>query len=144
MVKDNWNTIKEKGTNVAQSIKEKGGEVIDTMQKNPSVQEAVDAAKKNPKEAILAALMVLGLVFSAYWLGSLVVGLAAALYIPWNVKDAWDRANTFYKAEGKFPSFILGLALLFLLIHTFWFVIGAVIGLTVKILFQKKNESVKK
>lgn len=137
MAKDKWDSFKEKGADVAQSIKEKGSEVIDTVQKNPAVKDAVDAAKKYPKEAILVSLMVLGLVFSFYWLGSLVVGLAAALYIPWDIKEVYQKALAFYHKEGKFPTFILLLALIFLLIHTFWFVVGLVIGFSVKLLFKK-------
>jgi hypothetical protein len=140
MPKDKWSAFKDKGADVAQNIKEKGSEVFDNVQKNPAVQDAVEAAKKYPKEAILVSLMVLGLIFSFYWLGSLVVGLAAALYIPWNIKQVYEKAVAFYKVEGRFATFILLLALIFLLIHTFWFVIGLVAGFSVKLLFTKEKE----
>jgi hypothetical protein len=141
MAKDKWDSFKEKGADVAQSLKEKGSEVFDNVQKNPAVQDAVEAARKYPKEAILVSLMVLGLIFSFYWLGSLVVGLAAALYIPWDIKEVYHKALAFYRLEGKFPTFILLLALIFLLIHTFWFVVGLAVGFSVKLLFKKHETS---
>ena len=138
MAKEKWDTLKEKGSEYAQSVKEKGSEMLNNVQKNPTVQEVTAAAKKNPKEAILAILISLGFIFSFYWLGSLVVGLAAALYIPWNAKELWAKAVAFYRIEGKFPSFMLAVAVLFLVVHVFWFVLGAVIGSLVKIPFEKK------
>lgn len=144
MPKDKWDSFKEKGADVAHNLKEKSAEVIDSVQKNPAVQDAIKVAKGNPKEAIYASLMVIGLIFSFYWLGSLIVGLAAALYIPKNIKDLYLRAVNFYKEEGKFATFIVALAFIFLLIHTLWFVIGLAIGFSVKLLFHKSHDDSEK
>ncbi|MDR3624533.1 MAG: hypothetical protein P4L16_05285 [Chlamydiales bacterium] len=143
MAKQTWDSIKEKGNEYAHSVKEKGADVLNQVQQNPTVQEMTTAAKNNPKEAILAILISLGFIFSFYWLGSLVVGLAAALYIPWNAKEIWAKVVHFYRTSGKFPSFMLGVAFLFLIVHTFWFILGGVIGLLVKLPFVKKDKEVR-
>jgi hypothetical protein len=141
MNKDKWESFKDKGADVAQNLKEKSSAVMQNMQNNPAVKDAVDVARSHPKEAILASLMVLGLIFSFYWLGSLVVGVAAALYIPWNIKILGHKAKNFFEREGRFATFILIVALIFLLIHTFWFIIGLIIGFSVKLLFKKHYEA---
>lgn len=118
-------------------LKKKGEQIMGDLEKNPKLQHVKREAMKNPKELILGALMVLGLIFSYYWFGSLVVGLAAGLFSPWNVKELLHRAEHFYTVEGKLPSFMLAATIVFLLFHTFWFVIGGLVGVTVKLLFAK-------
>ncbi len=119
------------------NLKEKGGKFVSDLDKNPHVQEVKQRAKQNPKEFILGGLMLLGLVLSYWWYGSLIVGVAAGLFAPWTIKDVIHRAENFYAEEGKLPSFMLAAAGVFLVFHTFWFVIGIVAGLTVKVFFQK-------
>jgi hypothetical protein len=121
-------------------FKEKGEKVLGEVQQSPAVQDAVNVARGNPKEALCIILMVLGIIFSFHWLGSLVVGLGAALYIPWNIKELYHKAAAFYRLEGKLASLILLLTLVYLLLHTFGFVIGLLIGFSVKLLFVKSNK----
>ncbi len=130
MSKDHW-----------ENLKNKGSEVLEQVQKNEVVQEVSSVAKKNPKEAVLVTLMALGLIFSFTWAGSLVVGICAALYVPWTIKHAVQYVKDFYRRNGRFASLMLGIAFLYLLIHTFWFVLGFAAALTVKLLFQKDTST---
>lgn len=139
MANNNWDSFKRKSTDTMDSLKEKGSQVVDNLQKNKTVNQVKEAAKRNPKEAILGALMALGFIFSFYWIGSLIVGLAAALYIPYTINAVWSKGLKFYEEEGKFASFMLAVAILYLFVHTFWFVIGGLIGLTVKLFLPKKQ-----
>lgn len=126
MAEDKWDKFKKKGEHF-----------VSELEKNPQVQEVKAKAMKNPKEFILGALMVLGLVFSYYWFGSLVVGIAAGLFAPWTIKEILARAEHYYNSVDKLTAFMWAATIVFFLFHTFWFAIGAVIALTVKLFFPK-------
>lgn len=121
-----------------EDFKKKGEQIVSSLDKNPKIQDVKNKAMNNPLEFILGGLMVLGLIFSYYWFGSLVVGLAAGLFAPWTIKDLLARGETIYKNETKLTSFMLGATVVFLLFHTFWFVIGTVAGSTIKLFLPKK------
>ena len=128
-------------TNRWDDLKKKGEKLVGDLNKHPQVQDVKEKAMQNPKEVILGGLMVLGLVFSYWWYGSLLVGLAAGLFAPWTIKDLIERGRRFYSEEGKLPSFMLAATAVVLLLHVFWFVIGFAVGSTLKIFFMKAPQA---
>lgn len=127
-----WDNIKEKSSDFAENVKKTSNHVAKNIKSNPTTKSLLDYAKANKKEAVIGGLMILGFLFSFYWLGSFIVGLAAAFYVPWNFKTVWNTAVRFYEREGGFPAFMLGVGLLFMLFHVFSFVIGGLVGLILK------------
>ena len=69
-VKEKWETIKEKSSEFAQNVKEKGADVAHTLETHPTTKGFWHYIKTHKKESILGAFMVLGLLFSFYWLGT--------------------------------------------------------------------------
>lgn len=131
-VKEKWETLKEKSNEFAQNVKEKSADVAHTLETHPTTKGFWRYVTTHKKESILGSLMVLGLIFSFYWLGSLVVGLAAGLYAPWGLRGLWNRAENFTQTEGKFPAFVILVAAIFMLFHVFSFIVGLVAGLGIK------------
>lgn len=107
------------------------------IEKNPNIQKVKDQAFKNPKELILGVILVLGLIFSYYWFGSLVVGIAAGFFAPWTMKELLARAENFYNTSSKLAAIIWAATVVYFLFHTFWFVVGAAIALTIKLFLPK-------
>jgi hypothetical protein len=140
-IKEKWETIKDKGSEFAHQVKEKSSDMAHSLETNPTTKDFWRYAKENKKEAVLGAFMVLGLVFSFYWLGSVVVGLAAGLYAPWGLKGLWRKAQEFTREEGQFPAFVVVVAAVFMLFHVFAFVIGLIVGLGIKSILNNEFSS---
>ncbi|MEI6531223.1 MAG: hypothetical protein WCN87_00175 [Chlamydiota bacterium] len=106
-------------------------------EKHSPLSDIKEQASKNPKGAALGILALLGLLLSYYWFGGLVVGIAAGFFLPGTIKDILTKAEDFYKTTDKVTLFIAAVTLVFFVFHTFWFVVGAVIPLTIKLIFPK-------
>jgi len=142
-VKDTWETIKERGSELAQNVKEKGSEFARTLEKNPDTKKFMRYAETHKKETILGAFMVLGLILSFTWVGGFIVGLGAGYYSPWGIKKLWNKGSEFSDEIGKFPSFVWLVTIVFMVFHVFSFVVGGVVGLSIKSLLtdEFKNNS---
>lgn len=131
-IKNKWESVKGKGAELAHNVKEKSAEVVHTIETHPNTRHFWKYIKRNKKEAVLGGIMILGLLFSFHWLGSLVVGLGAGLYAPWGIKTLWNKVVAFSHTEGKFPTFVIAVGAVFMLFHVFAFIIGGLIGLGIK------------
>ncbi|MCX6994305.1 MAG: hypothetical protein NTY13_00460 [Chlamydiae bacterium] len=106
-------------------------------EKRSVVSDLKEEVFKNPKGVVLTILALLGLILSYYWIGGLVLGVAAGFFIPGTIKDLLTKAEDFYKTTDKVTLFIASITVVFFIFHTFWFVVGAVVPLTIKLIFPK-------
>lgn len=131
-IKGRWDAIKEKGVEFASNVRDKSVDVAHSLERNPKTRSYVNYIKNHRKEAILGGFLILGFIFSFYWLGSLIVGLGVGLYAPIGLKGMWSRLSGYVSAEGPLPSFALLIGAAFLLFNVMPFVVGAILGLGIK------------
>ena len=113
-------------------MKEKSADVVHTLETNPTTRNFWNYIKKHKKESVLGGIMVIGLLISFHWLGSLIVGLGAGLYAPWGIRTLWNKGVAFSQKEGPFPTFMIAVGFVFMLFHVFAFIVGGLIGLGIK------------
>jgi hypothetical protein len=130
-IKDKWESVKEKGSEFAHQVQDKSADFVHAIERNPTTKSFWHYAKTHKKESVLGGFMLLGLIFSFYWLGSLVVGLGAGLYAPFGIKGIINKAQAYREREGNFPTFMWLIAGVFMLFHIFPFMIGAALGLAI-------------
>lgn len=130
--KASWDKLKEKSSEFANQVKEKSVEVAHSLEKNPATKNFWQYIKSHRQEAILGTFMLIGLVFSFYWLGGFIVGLASGLYAPIGLKGMLGKGSEFRRNQGNFATFVILVALVFMIFHAFYFIIGLLVGLGLK------------
>jgi hypothetical protein len=141
-IKNRWDEIKDKGIHFAHQVKEKGEDVADSLDKNPKTRDFWRYAKKHKRESIFGVVILLSLVFSFYWLGSAIVGLAVGLYSTVGIKVVWGKIASYAKEQGPFTSFVLAVALVFMLFHVLFFAVGLAVGLLIQSIMLDEFSSI--
>jgi hypothetical protein len=108
---------------------------------NEKIDDAYGFVKTHPLDSIAYALLIIGLItfFFKPYLGLALVGIVVGIYFSTEILDFFKSFNDFLRHQGTFRVFVLGGALLVLLLAVPMFFVGAALAVALKALITNET-----